>query len=277
MLAAVRMAVVGHVEWATFARVPRTPATGEIVHATLAWEAAAGGGSVAAARLVELGAETHFFTAIGDDEAGARALGDLASLGVHVHAARRSEPQRRAFVHVDDAGERTITTTGRRLEPHREDALPWATLGACDAVYVTAGDMGAVRAARAARVLVSTPRILSTLAATGVAIDALVASAEDVGERYTAGQITPEPALVVRTEGARGGAFVHRDGRTGRWPAAALPGPMADTYGAGDSFAAALTFGLGEGLALDAALALASKVGARALTERAPYARKPVP
>ena len=41
-------AVVGHVEWIEFARVPRMPAPGEIVHVTESWQEAGGGGAVAA-------------------------------------------------------------------------------------------------------------------------------------------------------------------------------------------------------------------------------------
>lgn len=266
-----RTAVVGHVEWASFARVDHVPAAGEIVRAGESWEAAAGGGSVAAVRLAQLGGDVRFFTAIGDDDAGARAVSELEARGVQVYAARRPEPQRRAFVHLDARGERSITVIGRRLEPHREDALPWEALAGCDAVYFTAGDVGALQAARAARVLTATPRVLETLSRGGIVLDALVCSADDASERYRAGQITPEPALVVRTEGARGGSYVARDGRTGRFQAVPLPGPRIDTYGAGDSFAAALTFALGAGLAPDAALSRAAAMGALALTEPAPY------
>ena len=33
-----RVAVVGHVEWMEFARIPRLPAPGDIVHASEVWE-----------------------------------------------------------------------------------------------------------------------------------------------------------------------------------------------------------------------------------------------
>ena len=46
---------------------------------------------------------------------------------------------------------------------------------------------------------------------------------------------------------------------------------MADTYGAGDSFAAALCFALARGDAVDAALELAAKAGAAVITGRGPY------
>ena len=63
---------------------------------------------------------------------------------------------------MDDSGERTITTFGPRLEPVGADAqVPWSALAEMDAVYFTAGDVGALRAARAARVLVASPRALT--------------------------------------------------------------------------------------------------------------------
>ena len=49
-----RVAVVGHVEWIEFARVPAMPKPGEIVHVTEWWEDVGGGGSVAAVQLAKL-------------------------------------------------------------------------------------------------------------------------------------------------------------------------------------------------------------------------------
>ena len=57
-------------------------------------------------------------------------------------------------------------------------------------------------------------------------------------------------------------------GEHGRFPAVPLPGPIIDTYGAGDSFAGGLTFGLGEGLPLQEALAIAARCGSQALLRR---------
>ena len=48
--------------------------------------------------------------------------------------------------------------------------------------------------------------------------------------------------------------------------AGAAPGPLADTYGAGDSFAAGLTFGLAQGLAPQEAVELAAASASRAMT-----------
>ena len=76
------------------------------------------------------------------------------------------------------------------------------------------------------------------------------------------------PHVIVRTEGAAGGGYRTDSGEAGRYPAAALPGPRADTYGAGDVMMAALTLELGAGRALEEALARAATAAAAQLTRR---------
>jgi ribokinase len=270
-LSAPRVAVVGHVEWIEFAEVDRVPAPGEIVHALATFEEPGGGGAVAAVQLTRLAGQCLFLTALGDDATGHRAKRELEALGVRVEAVWRPEPQRRAFVHLDADSERTITVMGKRVGPHAADALPWSELEGADAMYFTAGDAAALRAARAARKLVASVRAIETLAEAGVQLDALVMSAEDEGERYTDGDIEPRPLLVVRTTGAAGGTFVAADGAEGKWAAAPLRAPPVDAYGAGDSFAAGLTYGLGMGRSAEHAVALAARCGAASLTGRGAY------
>lgn len=266
-----RVAVIGHVEWVTFARVPRVPAPGEIVQATEDWEEVGGSGAVAAVQLAKLAGGATFFTALGDGELGRRAAERLAELGVQVHAARRDVPQRRAWVHLDAEGERTITTLGERIVPEGDDELPWEELASCDAAYFTGGDVPALRHARRARRLVATPRAYDTLAASDVDLDALVRSANDPGEQQAEEGLDPAPDIVVATAGKEGGEWIGEDRTTGKWKAAELPGPRGDSYGAGDSFAAAFTFGLGADLPLDEALQLAARAGAHKLAGRAAY------
>jgi ribokinase len=268
----VRVAVVGHVEWIEFARVERVPTPGEIVHATDSWEEPGGGGAVAAVQLARLAGSCLFLTALGDDERGRRAKRELEALGVRVEAMWHRGAQRRAFVYTDANAERTITVMGERLGPGGDDPLPWSELDGIDGVYFTAGDAGAVRAARAARTLVSTARAIRPLAEAGVQIDMLVASSRDAGERYTSGAIDPPPLLVARTAGASGGWVETPDGRTTKWTAAPLPGPPVDAYGAGDCFAAGLTYGLAAGRAPEHALAIGARCGAACVTGRGPYA-----
>ena len=260
-----RLAVVGHVEWCTFLRVEALPRPGGIVHVEEVWEEAGGGGAVAAAELARLAGGAALYTALGGDDAGRRARAQLESLGIAVHAAATEEPQRRATVFVDGDGERTIAVIGRKLVPEgHARGVPWAELARADGVFFVSGDVAALEAARRARVLVATPRELSTLRAGGVELDALVGSGEDEGERYQPGDLDPPPAVVVATAGHLGGWA--QPG--GPYRAAPLPGPFEDVYGAGDCFAAALTYALARGLGTAEALALAAERGAAALTRR---------
>jgi ribokinase len=266
-----RVAVVGHVEWIEFAGVERVPVAGEIVHAREAWEEPGGGGAVAAVQLAKLAGGATFYTALGDDTLGHRAHDELTTMGVRVEAAFRSDPSRRAFVYVDDAAERTITVIGDRMGPRGDDPLPWDELASYDAVYFTAGDAAAAAAARAASALVASARGIGALAEARVELDALVASSSDAGERYEEGDLDPPPRLVVRTAGASGGEWERPGGETGRYEATPLPGPRADAYGCGDSFAAGFTYGMGAAMPVHDALELAARCGAACLTGRGPY------
>ncbi|HWH10051.1 MAG TPA: PfkB family carbohydrate kinase [Solirubrobacteraceae bacterium] len=263
-------AVVGHIEWVEFARVPHVPRAGEVVNASETWDEAAGGGAVTAVALARLAGRATLYTALGDDELGRRAQARLERLGVVVHAAIRDEPTRRALTFVDDAGERTITTIGDRLAPRGADPLPWELLADDDCVYFTAGDPAALEAARQARVLVMTPRA-RVVPPAGVRVDALVFSAGDPSETRSAVDLVDRADVVVATEGALGGGWSAASG-SGRWEACAVPGPIVDSYGCGDSFAAGLTYGLGADLRLPDALGLAARCGAACLSGRGPYA-----
>jgi ribokinase len=265
-----KLAVVGHVEWVEFARVPRVPLPGDIVHAGERWAEPAGGGAVAAAELVRLHGSVAFFTALGDDDLGRRARDGLERLGVTVHAVHVDEPQRRAFVHVDEDGQRTITVLGDKLVPRAGvHCLPWSDLDGTDGVFFVSGDVDALESARSARVLVATARELPTVRESGVELDVLVASGTDDGERYHPGELEPPPRIVVTTAGALGGWS--QPG--GPYRAAPIPGPVEDSYGCGDSFAAGLTLSLTDGAELEDALAFAARCGAAAITRRGAHGR----
>ena len=268
-----RTAVVGHVEWVEFARVKRMPLSGEIVQAAEVWSEPAGGGGVASARLAQLAGTCALFTAPGRDELGERAFAGLTTLGVRVEARRHEEPQRRGFTFVDEAGERTITIMGEKHVPRGADALPWAELSETDAVYFVSGDAAAARAARHARVLVATARVLPVLAEASVELDALVRSGRDPGERFLPGDLDPPPRLAVATAGADGGLWTTPDGRSGTYDPQPLPGPLEDSYGAGDSFAAGLTYALARGEEHEEALAFAAACASAALARRGAHGR----
>jgi ribokinase len=253
-----RCAVVGHVEWAEFVRVPRMPAAGEIVHADGYLAEPAGGGAVVARQLALLADGCTFFTVLGDDEFGRRSEVRLRELGIDVRPAW-SDVTRRAWVHTDAAGERSITVLGDKLLPR--GPLP---LDDYDAFFFVAGDVEALRSARRAPFLAATPRELPTLRAASVRLDLLVGSATDPGERYDG---SLDVGVTVLTEGAAGGTA-----NGDRFRVQPFAGEIGDTYGAGDSFAATLAFALARGDDLEAAVALAAQAGASVLAGRGPYA-----
>ncbi len=259
-----RVSVVGHVEWVDFIPVARMPREGEVLHATGAFARAAGGGGVVCGVLAEMGAEVDFFCALGRDALGRATAEQLEQRGVRVHAAWRDAPTRRALTLLQDGGERTIITMGDRLDPRGDDELEWERLRGADGVYVTAGDRGALTAARQARVLVASPRARHALAGDGPAIDALVFSAHDRDESEWASLVKTRARLLVATDGASGGRWWGES--EGSWKAVPPPGPPRDSYGCGDSFAAGFTYGLAAGRTVAQAATCGADRGALCLT-----------
>jgi ribokinase len=210
----------------------------------------------------------RFFTALGCDATGEQAARELTAMGLELHVAWRQAPTRQAITFIDGDGERTITVIGERLAAHGSDDLPWQVLSDCDGVFVTAADAAALKQARCAKVLTATPRArLGVLQEAGVQLDALIGSALDPAETYRDGDLNPPPTLVLRTEGARGGQV----SPGGRFLAPQRKRPVADTYGAGDSFAAGVTAALAAQWPLAAAISLGCHCGAACLDGKGPY------
>lgn len=260
-----RIAVIGHVEHVTLGRVDEAPRAGDIAHMQDARVIPGGGGALAFAQLAQSDAELHFFTAVGDDDAGRVVLARLADRpGIHVHAARRAEPHPRVVVMVDRAGRRTIVVTRPPLQAAASDALPWSTLAICDAVYFTGSDEGALRLAREAPRLVVTARRRPILDAAGVAPDVVVGSASDPRESAARGAYLHKPTALVLTDGAGPIRIVTDDGEELVDAPPRVPRPVGD-YGAGDSFAGALVWFLARGFAVSEAARRAGPFGAAVL------------
>jgi ribokinase len=267
----VRAAVIGHVEWVELLRVDRVPRAGEIVHAAPVVAVPGGGGAVPAVQLARWTGGCALYTALGDDELGHRAHDELRARGVQVHTTFRPEPQRRAITLIDGERERTIVVIGERLVPRVSDPLPWSELADTDCVFITASDPEGVRAARQARIVVATSRVMPLLRAAAVQLDAIVGSTADPSERYD-GDLEPPPRLVVRTESTQGGTYELADGT--RHSYAPVPAIVrGDTYGAGDTFAAALTLALGEGATPAEAVDAAARRAIEVLAFDGPYPR----
>jgi ribokinase len=252
----VRLAVIGHVEWVTFARAPFFPAAGEIVHLEAPFSQPAGGGAVTAVALARMGADVTFYTALGND---GRSRPVLEQHGVHVEAALRDRPQTEVLALLDPAGERTLYVVGENDAPVAGDPLPGDDIAEMDGCYFTGYDPETVRLGRQARVLVVTARRFDVLVESGVRADALVGSGRDRGERFDLDRLAERPRHVIVTDGARGGSG---------YSAAPVPGPVVDTYGAGDTFVAGVLYGLSSGWEIDRTLAFGAERAAEALTWR---------
>ncbi|AUX22432.1 ribokinase [Sorangium cellulosum] len=265
-MTAPRIAVVGHVEHVTLGRIEGIPRPGDILHLREARFLPGGGGGIAFAQVCRSDAEIHLFTAVGDDEAG-RAVEErirAAPGRVHVHAARRAVAHPRVVVVVDAEGHRTIVVTEAPLQPAAADPLPWSILAGCDAAYFTGADPESLRLARAARRLVVTARRSAALRAAAVAPDVLVGSVADPRENAPLDAYDPRPGALVLTDGPRPVRVV-RDGGTALVEAPPAPDRIAGDYGAGDSFAGALTFYLACGLPVEEACRRAGPHGAAVL------------
>ncbi len=243
-----RIAVLGHVEHVTLGRVPAVPLPGGIAHLEDPRFLPGGGGGLAFSQLVHGPVEAHFFTALGDDEPAHDVEVELRRSGGHVHAAERAMPHTRDLVLITPDGERTIVVVGEPLHPTAEDRLPWDLLALCDAAYFTAQDPALLRLARRARLLVVTARRREALVASGVRADLVVGSALDPREASSLEDYPVPPGALVLTEGAAGGSVYTAAGAR-RFPAPPSPTVSGGgAYGAGDSFAGALTFYAAAGL-----------------------------
>lgn len=261
-----RLAVIGHVEHVTLGRFDGAIEAGAVVHLLDARFTPAGGGGIAFAQLCRSDAEVHLFTAVGSDEAGRAVESRIRARGdrVHVHAAVRDEAHPRVVVVVDGGGHRTIFVTSEPLHPRATDPLPWSVLSKCDAVYFTGTDPGTLQRARAAPLLVVTARRYGVLKAAAVAPDVIVGSVADPRENRELAAYEPPPGALVLTDGPRA-IRISRGSEVTLVDAPAAPERVVGDYGAGDSFAAALTFFLGSGLPVDEACRRAGPYGAAVL------------
>jgi ribokinase len=206
-------------------------------------------------------AEVHLFTAIGNDEAGLEVEARLRGTRAKLHLARRNERHTRDVVMVSPDGERTIVVVGQPLHPRIDDPLPWGELAGFDAVYFTAQDPAILQAARAARLLVVTTRRKPALVQSGVRVDLALGSVNDARERSTLADFPVAPATLVMTEGAAGGSIETAQG-TVRFEAPHGVIARGGAYGAGDSFAGALTVYLAAGFEVPEACRRAARHGA---------------
>ena len=264
-----KLAVVGHVEHVTIGKVEALPAAGDIAHLDRPRIFPGGGGGVTFYQLLRSAAEVLLFTALGDDDAGTFVEANLATTGARVFAARRVQPHTRDVVMVTPGGQRTIIVVGEPLHPKRSDPLPWAELASCDAAYFTAQDPEALRAARAAKLLVVTARRREAIVRSGVTAEVIVGSLGDPREASTLADYPNPPRAIVLTDGARGGQ-VETTAGIAHWPPGPAPSSIVSSYGAGDSFAGALVYFLATGHSPLEAAMQAARYGSAVLASLIP-------
>lgn len=261
-----KIAVIGHVEHVTLGRVDAPPSPGDVTHLLEPRFIPGGGGGIAFAQLCKSEAEIHLFTAIGDDDGGRLVQGRVTAAPgrVHAHVVVRASPHPRVVVMVDAQGRRTIVVTGEPLQAFATDPLPWTLLASCDAVFFTGADPEVVKLARAAKTLVATARRAPILRQAAVAPDVIVGSVADPRENAPLASYEPEPGALVLTDGPRR-VHVYRAGGVTSVDAPPPVNRTVSDYGAGDSFAAALTFFLAAGYGVEQACAAAGPCAAAVL------------
>jgi len=260
----IRVAVVGHVEWVEFVPVERFPGPGDVVHADGAFARAAGGGGVVAAVLADLGAEVDFFCALGRDPLGRAAAAQLAERGVHTHVAWREQPTRRrsrCSTGAESARSSQLANVCNRSAPTHSNGSACGTQKASTSPLEipTRSSVHARRGCSLPR-----PALARRSTREGRSSTRSCTARGDDDESAWARRVEDRARLLVETDGVNGGrcgASPH-----GSWQAVPLPGPPGDTYGCGDSFAAAFTFGLASGESVSEAAAVGARWGARALT-----------
>ena len=196
-----RFAVVGHVEWVDFLTVPRVPLAGEIVHASKWWAEPAGGGAVAAVQLAKLAGTATFFTALGNDDHARRAAAELRAHGVEVEAVGATVRNGEALRCSTPAASARSSCRGNASSPSETTTCRGTASRRWTASTSPAVTRASLRAARAARTLVATPRAHDAFTGSDVTLDALVRSAGDAGEQddWSARRLTVRRA--GRTEG----------------------------------------------------------------------------
>jgi len=263
-----RVVIVGHVEWVTHA-LGTLPGRGHIADLHSAFDEPAGGGGVAAAAAAREGADVTLVTALGRGSAADRALEVLTTRGVRVVAARRDAAQTPVLTITEPDGERTIMVVGQRLQARMDDAIHHAALHGAAAAYYTGEDPRLLADLRVSvGTLVVSARRLADIVAGDVRADVIVGSGNDPDENLGGLPDHLRPAWTVRTDGAAGGSVTHFSGHVTCYTATAPAGPVVDTYGCGDSFAAGLTVGLARGLDIEDAISVGARAGATCVTWR---------
>ena len=235
------------------------------------------GGSAAnvAAAAALIGCAVRFIGRVGDDVLGEQLVARLAGDGVDVRVQRRGRTGAVAVL-VEPGGERTMfpdraaAAELEAIDPTWLDGVTWLHLtgyslcsepsgsASVDAVRQVRGSGGRVSVDVSSASVIEAfgpERFAATLEA--VAADIVFANAAEA--RTLAGR---PPGVFVVKDGPRPVVVTDTDGSVSQVEVPALPGPVSDTTGAGDAFAAGFIAVMLDGaVAVDAARAGVAAAG----------------
>lgn len=281
-----RVVVVGSANADLVVSVPRRPGAGETVLGGELVTIPGGKGANQAVAAARLGASTSFVGRVGDDAHGRLLLESLRSAGVDVALVEvGSEPTGVAIIFLTPDGDNSIVVAPGGNGALTPDHVLTAPVTAADVLLLQGEIAPATNLAAAAA---SRGRVLLNLAPSGPVpaellqrTDILVVNEHEAADLLGASGRSgasgaPEdpaeaaarlrdlgPTAVVITLGAVGAIAV--DG-AGTYRAGSPQVPVVDTTGAGDAFTGALGWRLAAGDDLPAALSVAVRVGALAVT-----------
>lgn len=263
MNAPVSLTVIGSVNLDFVARGPALPAPGETVTGATLARYPGGKGANQALAAQRLGADVRLVAAVGEDGMAEDALALLRKGGVDLSSVQavRDVATGVALIAVAPDGENQIIVASGANAALTPDHIPTIdTVAALSVLEVPVDTVLAASAQCKGFFAVNLAPALPVPDALLARADLLITNegeASAYGERLHAGD-----GLVAITYGARGAVLLRR----GELVAEAKPPQVepVDTTGAGDTFSAALTLALCEGMAPDAALAFANAAGAAA-------------
>ena len=259
------IAVVGSVNLDIVAKAERLPVAGETVTDASLHRYPGGKGANQALAARRLGADVALFACVGEDASAAEALALLREGGVNLDgSATVAEPTGTALIAVSASGENQIVVApgaNRCLTADAFDASDYDAV-ICQ-LEVPVATLETVCQRRADTL------VCMNLAPALPIPEELVRCADVIVVNETEAQFYGEAlrrnsARLVITRGGEGAALFEN----GQKVASATPPQVdvVDTTGAGDTFTAALTVALVEGMSAEAALRFACTAGALATT-----------
>lgn len=275
--------VFGSINMDLVARVATLPAAGETRAARSFSTSPGGKGANQALAARRAGAKVALFGAVGRDEFAAPALELLRDSGIDLRGVAQTKASTGvALIHVDDAGENTITIVAGANADASSATVDDARLHASTTVllqFETPARESFALASRArsrgARVILNCAPAQPLDAGWLGAIDVLVANAPEAAVVASAGSMSHDPRAFVATLAARhgiaaivtlGGEGVVAATASASYTLPALPVDIVDTVGAGDAFVGVLAAMLDRGEALPSALVSSTAAGALACT-----------